>query len=179
MLDVGYSDREWSDGDNYLEKHYPWVHNLTALGIEEPTLFTGRYPKVKVVKYPGDVFPFDADSFDIVWSNATVEHVGDRAAQVQFVREIARVGRRGFFTTPNRHFPVEVHTRTPLLHFLPKSWFDAYLHRTKQAWAAGSYMRLLSARELRSILRDAGVQDYRIIRNRVGPFTLDFVVVVG
>lgn len=178
-LDVGYSDREWSEGDNYLEKHYPWPHNLTALGIEEPTLFADRYPDVTVVKYPGDVFPFDDDSFDIVWSNATIEHVGGRADQVRFAAELARVGRRVFFTTPNRHFPIEVHTRTPFLHWLPKAWFDRYLHRTKNGWAAGDYMRLLSARELRSILAEAGVTNYKLIRNRVGPFTLDFVVVVG
>jgi SAM-dependent methyltransferase len=179
VLDVGYSEREWAEGDNYLEKHYPWPQRLTALGIEEHTQFSQRYPDVRVVRYAGGDFPFADAEFDVVWSNATLEHVGDRDAQVKFLAEIARTGRRAFVTTPNRHFPIEVHTRTPLLHFLPKSLFDRYLHAIKQGWAADTYMRLLSARELRAIIRDAGVSQYRIKRNHVGPFTLDFIVLIG
>ena len=42
-----------------------------------------------------------------------------------FAAEAIRVGRRAFITTPNRRFPVEVHTRLPLVHWLP----DAVSHR--------------------------------------------------
>ena len=37
------------------------------------------------------------------------------------MREAVRVGRRVFLTTPNRWFPVEVHTRLPLVHWLPSA----------------------------------------------------------
>ena len=63
--------------------------------------------------------PFDDGSFDVVFSNAVIEHVGDRERQGQLVREALRVGRRVFLTTPNRWFPVEVHTRLPFVHWLP------------------------------------------------------------
>jgi len=179
VLDVGYSDEEYSITDNYIEKHYPYPDMLTALGVEDPRKFSERYPKIKAVMYDGYTFPFDDLAFDFVWSNAVVEHVGDRSAQLHFLREIHRVGRRAFVTTPNRFFPVEVHTRTPILHFLPKSIFDTYLRLVGKSWAAGSYMRLLSRRELTSLLAEAGVQDYKIHRNRLLGFTLDYVILIG
>jgi len=179
LLDVGYSEREFSATDNFIEKHYPHPERITALGIEEPAEFCRRYPAVKVVQYDGSTFPFDDDAFDVVWSNAVVEHVGSREAQVKFLHEVARVGRQAWVTTPNRYFPVEVHTRRLLLHWMPKEWFDDYLRRHGDGWAAGTYMRLLWAKEIRRLLAEAGVAQYRIVRNRVGPFTLDFVVVIG
>jgi hypothetical protein len=36
------------------------------------------------------------------------------------VHELCRVARRVFVTTPNRHFPLEVHTLLPFVHWLPK-----------------------------------------------------------
>jgi hypothetical protein len=112
-----------------------------------------------------------------------IEHVGtaatSREAQVLFIRELIRVSRCVYFTTPNRWFPVEVHTRTPFLHWLPKSHFDRYLRRRGKEWAAGDYMTLLSQSDLRARLLEAGAPSYRLIKNRSGPFTLDYVVVIG
>ena len=46
VLDVGFSDKEYSQTDNYLEKHYLYSENITALGIDEPNEFCRRYPTV-------------------------------------------------------------------------------------------------------------------------------------
>lgn len=130
------------------------------------------------VRYGGGTFPFRDGAFDVCWSNAVLEHVGGEDAQVAFLKEIRRVARRGFVTTPNRCFPVEVHTRVPLLHLvLSRPRFDAFLRRIGKGWAAGDYMRLLTEADLRRLLRRAGVPRFRILRNRLGPFTLDFVAV--
>lgn len=177
VLDVGFSDKEYSKTDNYIEKHYPYPENITALGIDTPKEFSVRYPEVKAVRYDGGQFPFAEKEFDVCWSNAVLEHTGDRSKQVQFLRETARVARKTFITTPNRLFPVEVHTRVPLLHFLPKQVFDRYLRLTGKEWAAGDYMNLLSYHQLSGILEDAGIKSCTIIRNRLLGFTLDFVII--
>jgi SAM-dependent methyltransferase len=180
VLDVGYSNEEYAPTDNFIEKHLPHPEHLTALGVEPNDKFSARYPAVNVVRYDGGAFPFEDKAFDIVWSNAVVEHVGNWDVQARFLHEIHRVGRRGFVTTPNRYFPIEVHTRTPFLHYLPKKEFDRYLRATGKAWAAGDYMQLLGASDLRSLLRKAGLrnEEFYLHRNRLGPFTLDFVVVM-
>ena len=179
VLDVGYSDQEISETDNFIEKHYPYQQMLTALGTESPVNFKRRYPAVKCVQYNGLTFPFADGSFDVCWSNAVIEHVGGRSDQLLFLREICRVARRAFITTPNRHFPVEVHTRTPLLHFLPKPLFEWYLRMVGKGWATGSYMKLLSLSEIRALLTEAGITEYTIVQNRLLGFVLDFIVIVN
>lgn len=177
VLDVGFSEEEFSATDNFLEKHYPHPEKVTALGIDAASRFRERYPEVTVVRYAGGAFPFADQSFDVAWSNAVIEHVGDRSRQLLFLREVRRVARRAFLTTPNRLFPVEVHTRIPLLHYLPKRLFDRCLRLLGKEWATGDYMNLLSHSSLRELLADAGIDEFQIVRNRLGGFTLDFVVI--
>lgn len=179
ILDVGYNDEEYSTTDNYIEKHYPYRHKITALGVKEPKIFSRCYPDVRAVQYDGSIFPFPDKAFDICWSNAVLEHVGNKARQVLFLSEIKRVSKAAFITTPNRHFPIEVHTRTPLLHFMPKRLFDAYLRLIGKSWAAADYMNLLSETDLRKVLHEAGITSYRIHKNRFCGFTMEFVVIIG
>ena len=64
--------------------------------------------------------PFESGSFDWVFSNAVIEHVGDRNKQKQFANEIRRVAAKGYFvTTPNKFFPIEPHTLLPFYQYLP------------------------------------------------------------
>lgn len=179
VLDVGFSDKEYSPTDNYLEKHYLYLNNVTALGVDAPREFLIRYPQVKVLQYDGNEFPFSDRKFDVGWSNAVLEHVGNQEQQIVFLKEIHRVARIGFITTPNKHFPIEVHTRTPLLHYLPKSFFDKYLAFIGKKWATGDYMNLLSIKDLKRLLKLAGISNYQIIKNKLCFFTLDFIIIFG
>jgi len=200
ILDIGFSEEEYSDTDNFLEKHHPYLEQITALVIDTPDELlhartdprvqvsnaailskrmasSARYPQIKIVNYDGKIFPFSTKKFDVCWSNAVLEHVGDESQQILFLKEIKRVAKIAFITTPNKHFPIEVHTRTPLLHFLPKKVFDYYLRFIGKAWAAGDYMNLLSIRDLRRLLHAAGITKYRIIKNRLLFFVLDFIII--
>lgn len=178
ILDVGVNDEEYSAGDNYLEKHYPHPESITAVSQHSLNHFSERYSSVHAVVADGRTLPFADGQFSVVYSNAVIEHVGDRDAQLGFLRELVRAGRRGYLTTPNRHFPVELHTRVPLLHlFLSKSCFDRFLRFIGKEWATGEYMHLLSKSELESLLTEAAVPDFRIIHNRFLGLTLTFTVV--
>lgn len=177
ILNVGYSNNEYSPNDNYIEKNYPFQNKITALGIEPSDEFNKRYPEVKTIRYDGGRFPFKDNEFDICWSNAVIEHVGSSENQLYFLKEIKRVSKRAFVTTPNKYFPIEPHTRTPLLHYLPKSVFDAYLRLIGKSWATDNYMHLLSIGKVKRLLSLAGITKYKIIRNRLFGFTLDFVII--
>lgn len=178
VLDVGFNDEEYSATDNYLEKNYPYPEKITALGLKKGEKFQARYPLVKTVVYSGGNFPFANNSFAVVWSNAVLEHVGSFNKQLQFLKELNRVANRGFITTPNKNFPVEIHTRVPLLHLLlPKNWFAKFLRLIGKEWATGDYMHLLSLSDLQKLLAEAGIKNYQIIKNKILFFTVDFVVV--
>jgi hypothetical protein len=78
-----------------------------------------------------------------------IEHVGGHERQRRLVSEALRVGRRVFLTTPNRRFPLEVHTRLPFVHWLP----DAVAHRVYDALGKGfaKDIDLLSPRSFESL----------------------------
>jgi SAM-dependent methyltransferase len=177
ILDVGFSENEYSETDNFIEKYYKYPKMITALGIDIPINFKKRYPEVTVVQYDGGTFPFKDKQFDVGWSNAVLEHVGNSDKQTYFLKEIRRVAKRAFITTPNKFFLIEPHTRTPLLHLLPKKIFDKYLTIIGKKWAAGEYMYLISLYNLKKILSRAGIFEYMIIKNKLIGFTLDFVVI--
>jgi ubiquinone/menaquinone biosynthesis C-methylase UbiE len=178
IIDVGVNDEEYSQGDNYLEKHYPYPQNITAISKDSADQFKNRYPEIKAVVADGRKLPFDDNSFDIAYSNAVIEHVGKRKDQIDFLRELFRVARRGYFTTPNRLFPIEIHTRVPLLHLiLPKKAFDFFLKMIGKKWATGDYMDLLSKNELTDVIEKAGIKKYKILNNRIFCLPATFTVV--
>jgi hypothetical protein len=177
IIDVGVNDLEYSATDNYLEKYYIHPENITAVAHESLNHFSAQYPEVKAVIADGTNLPFDDNTFDIGYSNAVIEHVGDYTKQQQFLFELVRVSKRGFLTTPNRFFPVEVHTRIPLLHIiLSKKNFDKFLKLIGKGWATEDYMHLLSHAELQKLFENIPHCSYSIQRHRFMGFTMTFSV---
>jgi SAM-dependent methyltransferase len=122
VVDVGVTDAPFGAGtsDNFFEALYPWPERITAVGPTELDRFAAAFPRVRVVRADGRRLPFADGEFDLAFSNAVVEHVaGGREGQRQFVNELCRVAGRVFVTTPNRWFPLEVHTLLPFVHWLP------------------------------------------------------------
>ena len=157
VLDVGVD--EVSSGEaggetgcsthNLLEERYPWPEQLTALGLHDGTRFRERYPGIRYVQGDACALPFADGSFDVVHSNAVIEHVGGRERQEAFVREALRVGRRVFVTTPNRWFPLEVHTLLPLVHWLPEELAHRAYDLTGRGF--GKENHLLGPSDLRAL----------------------------
>ena len=134
---------------NFFEELYPWPARITALGLHDGVGFRSHYPDIPYVAGDACALPFADQAFDVVFSNAVIEHVGDVARQRQFVAEALRVGRRVFITTPNRWFPIEVHTRLPLVHWLPRSASDRAYDLTGNGWARENH--LLGSGDLRGL----------------------------
>jgi SAM-dependent methyltransferase len=155
VLDVGADELGFGDYDggcatmNFFEEHYPWPEQITALGLHDGAGFRVRYPGIEYVQGDACALPFADGQFDVVFSNAVIEHVGGRERQRRFVSEAIRVGRRVFLTTPNRRFPVEVHTRLPVVHWLP----DAISHRVYRVAGkeSATELDLLTRRSLASL----------------------------
>jgi hypothetical protein len=122
VVDVGVTDAPFGAGssDNFFEALYPWPNRITAVGHTELDRFAAAFPRVRAVRADGRDLPFADGEFDLGFSNAVVEHVGGgRDGQRRFVHELCRVSGSVFVTTPNRWFPLEVHTLVPFVHWLP------------------------------------------------------------
>jgi hypothetical protein len=131
-----------------------------------------------VVLGDGASLPFADQSFDLVFSNSVIEHVGSRAEQGRFASEIARVGKQYWVQTPNRYFPIEHHLWTPFVHWLPRSWQAAILKRfsiwrlvtnydaVQREFYVNHYLdsiRLLSASELHALFPGATIVRERLL----------------
>ncbi len=152
IVDVGVGDTGFDTepgvalSHNFFEALYPWPERITAVSDVPLSNFAQEFPAIASVTASGTDLPFEDDSFDIAFSNAVLEHVGDREAQQRFVHELCRVAPRVFVSTPNRRFPLEVHTLVPFLHWLPRRARDrAFAALRRDAWRG---VELLNRREL-------------------------------
>lgn len=158
VLDVGVSGaspswRSLAADENFLAWRYPYPDRVVGVGVQGLAA-DARWPRNRpFVCGDGCALPFADGAFDLVFSNAVLEHVGSRARQRQFVAECLRVARRGIYlTTPDRAFPLETHTLWPLAHWLPNAVHRALWRRAGQAfWADEGTLNLLRARDLRRL----------------------------
>jgi SAM-dependent methyltransferase len=134
---------------NFFEELYAWPERITAVGLHDGAGFRERYPQITYVQGDGCALPFADRAFDLYFSNAVIEHVGGHDRQAAFVREALRVAGRVFLTTPNRWFPIEIHTRLPLVHWLPESTAKRAYDLARKPWAKENY--LLGPAELRAL----------------------------
>jgi SAM-dependent methyltransferase len=150
VVDVGVTDAGFGNGstDNFFEALYPWPERVTAVGHTSLERFTAAFPDVTTVRADGRDLPFPDGAFNLGFSNAVVEHVaGGREEQRRFVHELCRVAKRVFVTTPNRFFPIEVHTLVPFAHWLPREARDRIL----RARGFDDVLEPLGPRELASL----------------------------
>ena len=111
ILDVGGTEYNWQFLDTRPE--------VTLLNIDiQKNEKKGRFT---YIKGDGRKIPYLNKTFDIVYSNSVIEHVGTLEDQRIFAAEVARVGKSYFVQTPNKDFFFEPHLLTPFIHFLPRS----------------------------------------------------------
>lgn len=96
---------------------------VTVLNLYEP----GRSQEDWLVPITGDACRARealasagaAPSYDVVFSNSLLEHVGGHAQRVALAREVHALAPRHWVQTPYRYFPLEPHWLFPGLQFLP------------------------------------------------------------
>jgi hypothetical protein len=67
-----------------------------------------------------NVEQFGDRSFDLIFSNSVIEHVGPPTKQAEFAHEVRRLGRSYYVQTPSKWFPIEAHSGLPFYWFYPE-----------------------------------------------------------
>jgi hypothetical protein len=128
ILDIGGTQEFW----NLMTGGDPGNVRVTLLNIEHQPVTSARF-----VSAAGDArsMPeFPDKSFDVVFSNSVIEHVGSYEDQGRMAREVMRVGRRYFVQTPNKRFPLEPHFLFPFFQYLPSAVRAQMVHRFDVGW---------------------------------------------
>ena len=128
ILDIGGTQEFW----NLMTGGDPGNVRVTLLNIEHQPVTSSRF-----VSAAGDArsMPqFPDKSFDVVFSNSVIEHVGNYEDQRHMAREVMRVGKRYFVQTPNKRFPLEPHFLFPFFQYLPSVVRAQMVHRFDVGW---------------------------------------------
>ncbi len=118
------------------------------------------FPSIQSVVGDAIQLPFPDRSFDVVFSNSVIEHVGSRENQRRMASEVHRVGIRHIIQTPSLWFPLEPHARLPLFQFLPRSGRAWLIHRFRINYfpAAPTFRECLAVSDSTILLTHRDVQ---------------------
>lgn len=119
VLDVGGRPFMW----DLLRAEYSVApKQLVLLNTpSEGTLPESEHYTVKIAD--GCSLPYEDKSFDLVFSNSVIEHVGKTEEMTRFSNECERVGKNIYIQTPNRWFPVDAHLGVAFIHWLPRGLY--------------------------------------------------------
>jgi len=180
ILDIGTSpvDNEYQ---NYLIHKYPYKRKITCVSNVKLNKIKKRYPEIKTLQCDGREIPLKNNSFDIVISNATIEHVGNKRNQAKFIKEAVRLSKKlVFISTPNRYFPIDFHTLIPLIHWFPKKIHRFILKKIGlDFFSKESNLNLLSDNELRNICQNLKIKNYTINKIRILGFCTNLVLSIN
>jgi SAM-dependent methyltransferase len=73
--------------------------------------------------------PFADGGFDVILSNHVVAYLRDPQRHIREIARLLKPGGVAYIATPNRYFPLEPHTRTPLVHWLPAPLYRWVMRR--------------------------------------------------
>lgn len=117
---------------------------------------------------------------ELVISSATIEHVGSLKNQIKKVNNMIKLSKKYIIiTTPNRFFPIEVHTKIPLIHWLPKNIFRKILILLGMSYFAyEKNLNLLDKNDLNMILSNFSKKiNYNIYNIKFLGFVSNFFVI--
>jgi hypothetical protein len=130
MMDIGGTPEYW----RMMEFSVPAGSEICVLNLELP-VNSECGPGFSFLKGNAtNLSEYAAASFDVVFSNSVIEHVGDFEAQQRMAAEIRRVGVRHFVQTPNYWFPIEPHFLLPGVQWLPERWRASLIQLLRPGW---------------------------------------------
>jgi hypothetical protein len=180
ILDIGTSpvDNEYQ---NYLIHKYPYKRKITCVSNVKLNKIKKKYPEIKTLQCDGREIPLKNNSFDIVISNATIEHVGNKRNQTKFIKEAVRLSKKlVFISTPNRYFPIDFHTLIPLIHWFPKKIHRFILKKIGlDFFSKESNLNLLSDNDLSNICQNLKIKNYTISKIRILGFCTNLVLSIN
>lgn len=118
IIDLGGRQLYWNVFDGaFLESRNV---TITLLNPEHTQARPNNWRFVEIIGDACDVREFEDNSFDLVHSNSTIEHVGDWINVERFAGEARRLAPSYYVQTPYYWFPIEPHDMLPLFHWLPE-----------------------------------------------------------
>jgi hypothetical protein len=166
ILDVGGRESYWRMMELDLDDQV----FITSLNLTQGDV---TMPNMSSISGDARQMNVGNSSYDIVFSNSVIEHVGTYKDQLQMASEVCRVGKRYFIQTPNKYLPLEPHFLFPFFQFLPLKtkvlllrhfklgWFEKTPDEVKTREIVES-VRLLTKRKFISLFPEANIYEEKV-----------------
>ena len=180
IIDIGSTPSLEREQNIFLE-NIKDNQNVTCLSNQDCRILKKKYKNIKnILIGNAKNTMLENDSFDIVHSNATIEHVGSFENQVSFVREMFRISNESIFIqTPNRFYPIDFHTILPFIHWLPKKIHRKILKFINlDFYSKEENLNLLSIKDLKKICKILNVKKYKIIEHKLFFLTSNLILII-
>ena len=153
-LDIGTTSDDKNASSNIIIKNIKNIDNFKCISDQmvNSDFFNKKLKKSITEKFSeNELYDF---SCDLVVSNATIEHVGNTLNQKKMLENVIKLTKKIFvITTPNKFYPIELHTKIPLIHWFPKSIYRKILKFLGLSFYADEKnLNLLSVNELKKML---------------------------
>ena len=180
LLDIGTTEDSSAGSSNIFCKMLNKIKIHKSISNQKITnkRFKSTIKKSITSKFSKEII--DTFKSDLVLSSATIEHVGSLKNQITKVSNMISLSREYVvISTPNRFYPIELHTKIPLLHWLPKTFFRKVLLLLNMKYFADEKnMNLLSKSDLKKILNIFSQKiDYKIHNIYFLGFVSNFLVI--
>ena len=179
VLDIGATNDKENSSSNFI------IKNLTNFkiykSISDQKINLDLFNKSLNKSIINDFTKNEIEQFssDLVISNATIEHVGNYHNQIKMVENVIKLSKKYFIIiTPNRHHPIELHTKLPLLH-----WFPKKIHRLILSilgfkdLSKEENLNLLSKKDLISIMNKLNQKNFIIKHIKFIFFKSNFILI--
>lgn len=168
LLDVGGYPFNWYRRGNLIGQVD--TLNLTPVSLADRP---ADAPNIRVLTGDARHLPMPDASYDIVFSNSVIEHVGTLEDQTLFAREVRRVGGRLWIQTPALECPVEPHYLGLFFHWLPAKYHPAIARWCSFRGLTGSankaelieiarHTRLMTKHEFADLFPDCEIRTERL-----------------
>lgn len=114
-----------------------------------------------------DMPQFADGSFDLVFSNSVIEHVGGPASRARFATEARRCGDALWIQTPSIYFPVDPHTGMPFWWWYGDALRGRFMTRWERTLPAWTQMvretTVVRRTELETLFPDSAIMTERFL----------------
>ena len=180
IIDVGTTPI-LEEHENIIFQLYKWKENITGFSNQNCNILKNIFAPSNFIIGDARNTKLENDSYDISFCSATIEHVGNYNEQKQLINELFRISKEHIFiTTPNRNFPLDFHTKLPLLHLLPKKIHRSLLRLLRfEFLSKEENLNLLNINEIKKILNELNIVNYSIYYNKFLFMRSNIIVIIN
>lgn len=164
FLDIGTTEENLLKSSNFFVKKFKYIKIKKSISDQDIDKKNFNHFLKKSITSNFESQELALFKSDLVISSATIEHVGSFENQKKMIENIIGLTNKIFFiTTPYRFYPIDFHTKIPIIHMLPKKIHRSILNLFKlEDFAKEENLNLLDITDIKDLLKSINSRNFKI-----------------